>query len=696
VFVAPPGVAGSRPEGCVYDAYTLWLRLHPGQDPAPGFVTRFENWPVLHDESIANDGIVPFDNIDRAYQALRDGHADRMYLLRGHDYVGPLSDCAGSFNKSGLDEFNPMIIGAYGSLSWERPRIIRPSVNLVQYPRAGCANGWDRELLRIQRQEGQSNLVFESLDFAALYRMPDEVPIPEDVKLHTPAAVTIFAQQDTRNILFQDVRIRGFGGGMTIESGSFCDHPTDITLHRCVVKDNYPGRGSRSSGIFTSNTYGLTVNECVFDHNGWSDRFDMIEYDFVGATIFNQNAYINETCTATTFTNNITSRAAHAGLQLRGGYDNIVANNLSVDNPLGLTIGSRNNNYPCRLPILCGSPPLGPVGSDEEPLVDCGVFVPQVLACGHSFLMEDNVVVGSDNVSKSAPRGQGINITRMHSGTVSNNIVAHGDTPLARRVSTTDRDDINGGLDRVGIVLDWTCRSNATASPKCTLPDCATDGQGIMFLSDNIVFEWNSAFRDGHTGFSLQLGGARSTQDPRDRGILQLPSGVRLVRNSFFEPCGASIVHYFGLQPFSEIDGLNFNGNQIFNWSTPDIIATRTISDGGQGRLVNEDVNIAEMSSNLTAVNVRYDQDSFPDPMRNIEITPRRGGACWYSPTVNSSYMAVIRRREPARYPGMPVSGANARHEFLERAADNRRGYWDENFTAARFNQFMRQGFGRN
>jgi len=80
-----------------------------------------------------------------------------------------------------------------------------------------------------------------------------------------------------------------------------------------------------------SGVTGLTIENSVFDHNGWNHD--------AGAepTIFNHNVYVQNNVSDVIFKNNISSDASSHGVQLRCG--GIINDNLFLSNPLAVLIG---------------------------------------------------------------------------------------------------------------------------------------------------------------------------------------------------------------------------------------------------------------------------------------------------------------------------------------------------------------------
>lgn len=101
--------------------------------------------------------------------------------------------------------------------------------------------------------------------------------------------------------------------------------------------------GNHLPGIYAS-TEGIVVDSCVIDHSGWADG-----YDYNGdatkpmpTSMFSHAIYFSEWTLDVTIRNNLLSRAASCGVQLRAGVH--LEGNLLVDNNLQAAVNSFAGN----------------------------------------------------------------------------------------------------------------------------------------------------------------------------------------------------------------------------------------------------------------------------------------------------------------------------------------------------------------
>jgi hypothetical protein len=112
---------------------------------------------------------------------------------------------------------------------------------------------------------------------------------------------------------------------------------TNFTLRRSVVTDAYcPKEIAFSQGIYMWNVNGWTIEENVFDHNGWNTAIPGAE-----PTIFNHNMYLDSNNPGGTVRNNIVANGAASGIMDRAG--GIVSGNLVVNNPVSIIVGNGYN-----------------------------------------------------------------------------------------------------------------------------------------------------------------------------------------------------------------------------------------------------------------------------------------------------------------------------------------------------------------
>jgi len=199
------------------------------------------------------------------------------------------------------------------------------------------------------------------------------------------------------NCLFEDCIFQGFNDNINVQgvqpvANGPITYAKNITIRRCHVLDSFSPTGSsggRSQGAFFTLVDGLTIEECIFDHNGWTntDRSD--------ANIYSHNIYIKSDCTSNTVVRkNIIARASSHGLQLRCG--GIASDNFFLLNPIACQLGQGDPD--------AKSHTYGVTGS-----------------------VINNVILNTCDINNSLPRGWGILCANigMLGATISNNLIAN-------------------------------------------------------------------------------------------------------------------------------------------------------------------------------------------------------------------------------------------------------------------------------
>ncbi len=363
----------------------------------------------------ANSGLTqdqPVRSLLRGYQLLRDNMPDHMRLRRGdvwtNEVLGPYG-VHGPWDKNGRSAAEPMVIYYYGD-SPERPLL-----------RTGQL---DRGVM-IMGDGIQGNLSFIGLNFRAHTRViSDPDYVPNDAGNNPPCAIFIYGRG--ANFLIEDCKFDSYTGHMQFQvpidqlpNGWTLN---DITVRRCVMVDAYAGATTHSSAVFASNINGLTFDECIVDHNGWSETVPNRP-----STIFNHNFYLVGTCTNVVVKNTITSRAAATGIQMRGQAMHAF-NNLALKNPLGITAGHAQASWPSQ----------GWTGSMKYNVIldaaDVGVF-------------------GQPNF---AARGFGIVFGRSISGVIEHNILAHNTSSRGTEPAIWSELPSTGITIRNNLLYNWT------------------------------------------------------------------------------------------------------------------------------------------------------------------------------------------------------------------------------------------------
>jgi hypothetical protein len=186
-----------------------------------------------------------------------------------------------------------------------------------------------------------------------------------------------------------------------------------------VITDAFSRSGRNSEGLFAEAVDGLTLEENVFDHNGWGNGRP--------ATVFNHGAYIRASSNNFVARGNIFSNSSSHGLQARAG--GVIENNLFLSNAIGMSFG-----------LVNGSP---------------------VKPGGVSGRVTNNVFMGTRNIG-SQVRGIGLEVGNIKRGgtQISGNLFANGSptTKLPAIQLSVGSNNDNGGT-AVGI-NDLTVSNN--------------------------------------------------------------------------------------------------------------------------------------------------------------------------------------------------------------------------------------------
>ncbi|HYO53184.1 hypothetical protein [Archangium sp.] len=290
---------------------------------------------------------------------MRKGYPDALYLARGQEFSGTIA----ASRLGGASITQPMVIRSYGTG-------VRPVLNgRIDFGSSSV-----------------SNLAFVDLDVQG-----------DGTGYGVWWARTHTAGQPpgSRNILFENTRFQRFQSGLSIQSRQDSYTPAiffeNITLRRSQVLDNWGN--SHSQGIYAEGIQGLSIEESVFDHNGFLDRNNPT-YD-LSATIFAHNMYLHSSNKCLRVIGTVSANAASHGLQARAG--GVVQDNFFVRNPLAVTWG----------------------------LVNGDAVTNNLIPAGLSGSIVGNVVWESTDINSATPRDGGIEIGNALKLLVQNNVAAH-------------------------------------------------------------------------------------------------------------------------------------------------------------------------------------------------------------------------------------------------------------------------------
>ncbi len=381
---------------------------------APGFTPRPEPGPdtrVIYvsqsgdDRNAGTSPDAPLKTLEAAQKAMRPLGSDQMLLKAGDTFDKGF----GNWTRSGRSAERPVFVGVYG----EGPR---PMIRTF-------GDG----LLYIHHSATVQHVIFQGFAADAARRNPASPEFDADDVPYREGGVTAYGRVE--DVLFEDLRLSHYGFNFVLQASEL-GRIRDVTIRRCIVLDAWNHwdakvGGGHSSGLFAKCVAGLTVEQSLFDHNGWAPAEADVEG--AGRTLFNHNLYVQMDCSKVDVRDNIVSRGASHGLQLRCGGD--VTNNLFYRNSSAFFV-AREDSHVAR-----------------------------------------NVVLQSDDISKENPRGFGIDVLPVRTALVEGNIISQkrGSLPVATAIKVSwDKGSFEftrGQFDvtlRDNLIHDWPQQNNRT------------------------------------------------------------------------------------------------------------------------------------------------------------------------------------------------------------------------------------------
>ena len=403
---------------------------------------------VIHVSSSAgsddNDGLTPESPVKTLYRAanmVSPDHPDWILFRAGDTFTGGIK-YMGYPQIDGVDHDSPMVFGAYG----EGPR----PVFLCDGESAVKATGG-----------GKIGMAFVGLEFVAHTRNPESPDFDAD---STPNQSGFRWIGPGSHVLVEDCVFRLFKDGIAVQSNSDEPQLFDFVFRRNIVIDSW-SNGGHSQGIFAKDVHGLTIEENVFDHNGWHSKAGGPR------TIFSHNMYLANGSSDVVVRGNISTRGASHGLQFRPG--GLCENNLFARN--GLAMYNRGDTV-------------------------------------------RNVAMEGVDISETAPRGHGIDVKFRDDPNVTievaENLVVNRLTSTPEPGITVSREATHAVLLRYNIVRNYYSRDgdgiviDESSEPFVTLEDNIHRANDTTeFVDPNRDF---GTYIDG--GFDAFIEGARSRQ----------------------------------------------------------------------------------------------------------------------------------------------------------------------------------------
>ncbi|HWE02406.1 MAG TPA: PKD domain-containing protein [Tepidisphaeraceae bacterium] len=257
--------------------------------------------------SDANTGLspnTPVASFAKAYSLMRNGYPDWILLKRGDTFTDSFSN----FADSGRSQQEPAVITDYGDPALPRP-VVDAGANIA-------------------------------LRMSTFNQHVDVIGIAFTSSTHDPTSPNFTGQGNygfydlggTSDLLIEDCSFSYFLVDINLQG--FYSPLYNITVRRDQILDSYSTVG-HSQGLYAESVNGLTIDDSVFDHDGWNTSVPG-----AGATIFNHDAYLHSSNNGVVVTNNIFADAASFGLQARSG--GIVDDNAFINDPYAFSFGLVN------------------------------------------------------------------------------------------------------------------------------------------------------------------------------------------------------------------------------------------------------------------------------------------------------------------------------------------------------------------
>ncbi len=366
------------------------------------------------------------------------GYPDWLLLKRGDTFYENL----GNWQYAGRSSSEPFVITSYGgSTNIERPLLDTGT----------ATDGFSTPVLTSKAVNGGVNHVYlMDIAFDANYR---------DVAAGTYDPTQLGGTNGFRSLgpsddfLIEDCSFRNYANNVVIQNGTGSS-PFGVTsnfkLRRNLIADAWIANSSvgaanaKAEGLYAEGVYNLTLDQNVFDHNGWNESVPG-----AGANIYNHDAYIYDSCTGVVVTGNIFANAGSHGLQARAG--GIIRNNLFLRDAIAMSYGYVNGG------------PATPGGVSGD--------------------VSNNIVLEDKDISGAA-RGWGLEI---------GNTAVGGNTVVQNNIYSTDS---QGSFPAIQL----TFGNSTNRSTEVGLND--------LTVKNNIVYSWaqglsvNQYFAEGGSGYS--------------------------------------------------------------------------------------------------------------------------------------------------------------------------------------------------
>jgi len=259
---------------------------------------------VSNSGSDSNNGLSsasPVKTISKAKSLLRSGSPDWMLLKRGDAWSENLS----GWNKSGRNDEEPMVIGAYGSGE-------RPTLN------TGTGIGF-------KNSGAVSHLSIMGIEFHANSRDTES----SSYNGTTSGNYGFHTMGNLDDILIEDTVFDDYTYNMSVTA--YDGEITDFRLRRSIITDAWSTTG-KAQGMYVDEVNGLLLEDNVFDHNGWNT-----DVSGAGATMYSHGVYMSARNDNVVIRGNVFADSSSHGLMARAG--GVIEDNLFLRNPINMTFG---------------------------------------------------------------------------------------------------------------------------------------------------------------------------------------------------------------------------------------------------------------------------------------------------------------------------------------------------------------------
>jgi hypothetical protein len=303
-FTPPPGTPPAPP---LPTSSAGWTELTPSADTLTVYVSD-------SDGDDANDGLseaAPKATLSAGKALMRTGMPDWLLLKAGDTWT---DQDFGNWNKSGRSSTELMVITSYGTGA--RPRV-----------RTGTDNG------------------FSMLNVTIAHVALIGIHLEAHLFTGTQACAGVLLLTTIDDVLIEDCLIQAFKDNFVMQANNGPGTLTNVRLRRCVIVDAYSGNSAHAQGIYAAGLENFLIEECVFDHNGWTE-------DGSGpATMFNHNIYV-DACSDVIVRGNLFLRASSMNNKFNcdftgGSRDILIENNFYIEGEIAIGIGG-NTTDPLR------------------------------------------------------------------------------------------------------------------------------------------------------------------------------------------------------------------------------------------------------------------------------------------------------------------------------------------------------------